>query len=89
MGGGGSSANQISSARNSVQEGYFWSGFRPIRFFHIADSTNLPNQSDSKKSLSTKVTVRIYSLSRREESRKHKLSACLYVRTSLIDRRKR
>ena len=38
--GGGNSANQISLARNSAQEGYFWSGFRPIRFFHIAVSTN-------------------------------------------------
>jgi hypothetical protein len=28
--------------------------------------------------------IRIYSLSRRKESRKHKLFACLYVRTSLI-----
>ena len=36
------------------------SRFRAIRFFDIAVSTNLPNQSSSKKNLSTKVTVRIY-----------------------------
>jgi hypothetical protein len=57
---GGNSANQISLACNSVEEGYFSSRFRPIRFLHIAVSMNLPNQSGSKKNLSTKVTVRIY-----------------------------